>query len=286
MPLRVIAVLVHLCTAVGCGVLATTTELAPAPSVLRTASRLELIETVQRIATVESMKASVDITLTVQSADATKEVRYRDVRGALLTRRPGWIRTNAEAPGGIAKVYDMVSDGNAFQVFIPWRNRVYEGRNELTEISEERVENLRPQHILDAIMLDPINRIDDVLLDIEMYGNAGYQILIQTEEGEDGKQRISRKYWFGRSDLELARLMILNHRTEIVTDAWYRDWHEDGGLPYPQFIKIERPLDGYTIDLEILKPGVNEEIPDSSFDLTLPSGIEVETIDKRSPEAP
>ena len=282
-PLRFLAVLVHLCTAVGCGVLAVTTELAPPPTVLRTASRLELIETVQRIAMVESMRASVDITLTVRSADLTKEERFREVRGALLTRRPGWIRTNAEAPGGIAMVYDMVSDGEQFRVFIPPRNRVYEGRNELTEISEERVENLRPQHILDAILIDPIENPDEVILDREMYGSAGYQILIQTEPGADGIRRITRKYWFSRADLKLARLIIFDDRTEVVTDAWYRDWGEDKGLPYPKFIEIERPLDGYILEFAILKPGLDEDIPDASFELALPSGVEVETVGKGSP---
>ena len=281
--LRFLAVLVHLCTAVGCGVLATTTELAPPPSVLPIASRLELIETVQRIAEVESMRASVDITLTVRDADMTKQVQSREVRGVLLTRRPGWIRTNAEAPGGIATVYDMVSNGEEFRVYIPLRNRVYEGRNELTETSEERVENLRPQHILDAIMLDPIENPDEVILDREMYGSAGYQILIQTEAGEDGIRRITRKYWFSRSDLELARLIIFDDRTEVVTDAWYRDWGEDKGLPYPQFIEIERPVDGYILEFAILKPGLNEDIPDTSFELAVPDGVEVETLGTRSP---
>lgn len=281
--LRFLAVLVHLCTAVGCGVLTTTTELAPPPSVLPAASRLELIETVQRIAKVESMRASVDITLTVRTADLTREVQSREVRGVLLTRRPGWIRTNAEAPGGIAMVYDMASDGEQFRVSIPLRNKVYEGRNELTEISEERIENMRPQHLLDAIMIEPIENPDEVILDREMYGSSGYQILIQTRDGEDGVRRITRKYWFSRSDLELARLIIFDDRTEVVTDAWYRDWGEDKGLPYPQSIEIERPLDGYIIELSILKPGLNEDIPDASFELTLPEGVEVETLGKRSP---
>ena len=281
--LRFLAVLVHLCTTVGCGVLATTTELAPPPSVLPAASRLELIETVQRIATVESMRASVDITLTVRAADLTEEVRSRDVRGVLITRRPGWIRTNAEAPGGITTVYDMASDGEQFRVFIPLRNRVYEGRNEMTEISEERIENLRPQHILDAIMINRIENPDEVILDREMYGSAGYQILIETEPGEDGIRRITRKYWFSRADLKLARLIIFNDRTEVVTDAWYRDWGEDKGLPYPQFLEIERPLDGYILEFAILKPGLNEDIPDASFELTLPDGVEVETLGNQSP---
>lgn len=262
---------------IGCGVLSTTAPLPPAPK-LMTANREALIDTIQRIASVDSMKAVIGVTLTVENSDKTKEVRYRDVRGALVTRRPGWIRTSGETPGGIAKVYDMVSDGSSFRVHLPWRNKVYEGRNELTHVSENRAENLRPQHILDAIMLEPISDLRGVLLDVEMYGSAGYQVLLQTDADEEGYRHIRRKYWFSRSDLELARLMILDDRTEIVTDAWYRDWSEHNGVPYPQFIRIERPQDGYELEIEILRPGLNEEIPDESFELALPKGIEVERV--------
>ena len=264
---------VCLAASLGCGVLSTTTPI-PTQPVYRSATRQELVDTLQRIASVESMRAVIDVTLTHETANRDKEVLYREVRGALVTRRPGWIRTSAETPGGIARVYDMVSDGEEFQVFLPWRNRVYEGRNELTHVSENRAENIRPQHILEAIMLEPIPNDRNVLLDIEAYGRSGFQVLHEIEEGEDGLLHIRRKYWFSRSDLQLARMMILNDRTELVTDTWYRDWQEDNGLPYPQHIRIERPKDGYTLAIEVVKPGLNEDIPDSSFDLSLPDDVE------------
>ena len=72
--------------------------------------------------------------------------------------------------------------------------------------------------------------------------------------------------------------MILDEETEVATDAWYRDWLEDKGLPYPQHIRVERPQDGYVLEIEILKPGLNEEIPDASFQLALPENIEIEQV--------
>ena len=271
------AIVVCLVASVGCGVLSTTTRLPP-PPVYETATRQELVETVQRIASIESMKAVIYVTLSYLTAERTKEVLYRQVRGALVTRRPGWIRTTAETPGGIAKIYDMVSDGRMFQVHLPWRNRVYEGLNELTRISDNRVENLRPQHILEAIMLEPLKDTQKVILDIERYGRSGYQVLHEVEEAGDGNLRIRRKYWFSRSDLNLARLMILDEQTEIITDAWYREWLEDDGLPYPQHIRIERPKDAYTLEIEIIRQDLNAEIPNGSFDLMLPDGVERETV--------
>lgn len=274
---RFLLAVVCLVAGLGCGVLSTTKEL-PASAPLLTASRQELIETVRRIAQIESLKAVTDTTLTLQTEDRSEETRYRNVRGALVTRRPAWIRTYGETPGGIAKVYDMVSDGRKFQVHVPWQNRVYEGLNELTEIARNRFKNLRPQHILDAIMLNPVDGDGEVLLDVETYGSAGYQVLLQIERSEDGEPLIRRKFWFNRSDLQLARLMILDDRTEVVTDAWYREWQEDNGLPFPRFIRIERPQDGYELEIEILRPGVNAEIPDESFELALPRDVEVQSI--------
>ena len=278
---RISAIVVCLAASLGCGVLSTTSRVAP-PPVFQTATRQELLDTLHRIASIESMKAVIEVTLSHLTADRTKEVTYYNVGGALVTRRPRWIRTNAVTPGGIAKAYDMVSDGETFQVHFPWRNRVYVGRNELSHISENRAENVRPQHILDAIMLEPIKDDLRILLDIETYGRSGYQVLHLVEETEDGILRIQRKYWFSRSDLSLSRLLILDEQAQVETDAWYRDWQEDQGLPYPQHIRIERPKDGYSLAIEIVKQSLNEEIPDDSFDLMLPDDVEREAVGEQS----
>ncbi len=278
---RFSALVVCVASTVSCAVLRTTTDITPAPS-YRTATKQELVDTIQRIASVQSMRASVEVTLTVQNNDRDKETQYRNVKGALVTRRPGLIRTNGETPAGIAVVYDMVSNGDVFQVHLPWRNRVYEGETAVTHISENRAENLRPQHMLDAIMLEPIGPDTKVLLDFNALGQSGYQILHMVEAGPDGEWRIVRKYWFNRSDLTLARMMILDDKAEPVTDAWYREWMEDNGLPYPQFIRIERPKDGYRLEIEILSPGLNEAVPDESFRLDLPPGIAIERVGSQS----
>ena len=277
MFLRISAVAVCLTVAPACGVLTTTTRLPPAPSI-RTATKAELLEKIGRIASVQSMRATIAVTLSVQNNERDRETAYRNVSGALVTRRPGLIRTYAETPGGIATVYDMVSDGKLFQVHLPWRNRVYEGTTAISHISENRVENIRPQHLLEAIMLDPIGDRSRTLLDFNMYGRSGYQVLHEVEESEDGDLRIRRKFWFSRSDLTLSRLMILDDGAELVTDVWYREWLQDNGLPYPRYLRIERTKDGYRVDLQIDKPGLNQPVPDESFDLKLPAGIVVERI--------
>lgn len=274
MLLRSGAVAVCLALGLGCGVLTTTTRLPPAP-VVQSATKKELLETIGRIASVMSMRAGIEVTLTVQTNERDRETEYREVSGALVIQRPDLIRTNAETPGGLAVIYDMASDGKKFQVHVPWQNRVLEGTTALTEISENRWENIRPQHMLEAIMLRPIDPGTHTLLDFNMYGRGGYQVLHELAQAADGEWRIHRKFWFSRSDLSLARLMILDEDAELLTDTWYREWLEDEGAPYARFVRIERPKDGYRLEIEITKPGLNQPLPGDAFDLDLPKGIVV-----------
>ncbi len=224
------------------------------------------------------MKSTIYIQLTVESDERDEKTEHREVRGALVTRRPRWIRTTAQTPGGISKAVDMVSNGRTYQVYVPWKNLVYEGSNRIDKRSENRAENIRPQHILDALMFEPIDVDQLILMDTESYGQSGYQIIHLVDRNGGGAPRISRKYWFSRGDLSLARLQILDPDAEIATDAWYRDWQEEAGLPYPKSVRIRRPRDGYQIDIQILKAGLNEPVADTSFVLNFPKDIQVERI--------
>ncbi len=267
----------------GCGLISTTTKVTP-PPVFQTAGRQQLIDKIEKLASIESMKSTIYITLTVESEDRAEKTQHREVRGALVTRRPRWIRTTAQTPGGMSKAIDMVSNGDTFQVHVPWKNLVYEGDNALDAPSDNRAENIRPQHILTAIMFAPIQQDQMILMDTESYGRTGYQVVHIVDRNVGGEPKIRRKYWFARDTLALARLQILDDDSELATDAWYRDWQDEDGLPYPKFAQIRRPQDGYQIDIQILKAGLNETVPDTSFVLTLPEDIEVERIGKPAGE--
>ena len=47
-------------------------------------------------------------------------------------------------------IFDMVSDGQTFRIFIPSKNQFLVGSNALDRTAKSPIENLRPQHILDA----------------------------------------------------------------------------------------------------------------------------------------
>ena len=59
--------------------------------------------------------------------------------------------------------FDMVSDGTDFKLWIPAKNKFVVGRNDLeSHKTGQPLENLRPQHIYEAILvgaIDPDNEI-------------------------------------------------------------------------------------------------------------------------------
>jgi len=49
----------------------------------------------------------------------------------------------------------MVSNGSQFRLYIPAKNRFIEGVNQIGNPSPNKLENLRPQHFLEALLVNP-----------------------------------------------------------------------------------------------------------------------------------
>ncbi len=49
------------------------------------------------------------------------------------------------------KAFDMVSNGKDFRLYLPSSNRFVTGSNQLIANSKNKIENLRPQHFLEAL---------------------------------------------------------------------------------------------------------------------------------------
>ena len=60
-----------------------------------------------------------------------------------------------QAPVVAKNIFDMVSDGEEFRIYIPSKNSFLVGPTTLVRPSKKPLENLRPQHIVEAIVLTP-----------------------------------------------------------------------------------------------------------------------------------
>lgn len=263
---------------------------------LKTASQAELIELINtQAARIKSLNATVDIAASVGGVKRGKVTEYQEIRGYVLVRKPAMLRMIGLFPVVRNRAFDMVSDGQVFRLSIPTRNKFFVGRNEVIHPSPRPLENLRPQHIFDALLLreiDPQNEIAVLEDGTEMVRDPktrkeveqdDYVILV-VRQGQTG-WFLARKIFFSRADLLPHRQVAYDKNGNVATDARYENFADHDGVSFPSLIHIERPQEEYSIGLSIVKLRLNETLNDGQFELPQPAGSQLVRLDIPSPSA-
>jgi outer membrane lipoprotein-sorting protein len=177
----------------------------------------------------------------------------------------------------------MVSDGREFKLWIPPQNKFVLGTNSQEPQPGKRLENMRPQHIYDALLLREIAADEIAVLE------NGYETVLDEKKhrvdqpdyelavirrGANG-WFLSRKISFSRTDLLPHRQMIYDQQGNVVTDARYDQYRDHDGVEFPDTIEIERPQEDYDITLSMVKLELNRSLKDDQFALEQPAGAEV-----------
>jgi outer membrane lipoprotein-sorting protein len=262
-------------------------------AVAKDATREELIEKFNGIAAnLKTLNATVDLRPTAGSKYSGLIEEYHEVKAFLLAKRPANIRMIGQAPVVAKTIFDMTSDGQAFRVSLPTKNKFLVGEVGVERNSAKPLENLRPQHLFDALLWPEIVKGEAVLFEEFNDENARYYVLTVLRGGYTTE--IRRKMWFDRTDLSIARVQNYGPKGALLSDARYSDWQPAGdaaGAPgttaYPRTIRIDRPHDDYRIDLQITKLTLNEDLPADRFQLTQPPNSELVHVgeDKDAPPA-
>ncbi|HWQ03411.1 MAG TPA: hypothetical protein VNL38_02930 [Candidatus Nitrosotenuis sp.] len=242
----------------------------------------ELTEKFNQLArAVRSVNAGVELNPVAGSAYSGVIEDYHDVRGFILAQRPSSIRVLGQAPVIGKNIFDMVSDGETFRIFIPSKNKFLVGPTNLERPAKKPIENLRPQHLLDAMFWPELDASSTVLF--EEFDASAARFYILTELRSAGAPEIARKIWFERSDLSLARIQLYGPRGRLQADISYGDWLSAGaGLPaYPRHIRVARPHDDYQLEIRIHKLTLNEEISAERFRLEQPAGSELVNVNEK-----
>jgi outer membrane lipoprotein-sorting protein len=172
----------------------------------------------------------------------------------------------------------MASNGETFQMYLPSRKRFFVGKAVEEKRSENRTENIRPQHILEALLIEPQQPDEWATLQNAVEGLTPYQVVSLVSPQSEQKAKVTRKFWFTRETFELSHMQILDDHGDTATLARYEQWAEQDGLPYAAAVTVIRPGDGYTLQIRILTPGLNETVPEDSFVLETPEGVTVERL--------
>jgi hypothetical protein len=157
-------------------------KVVPLLGPLAGASTTQLIEEVNRAASVRSIRGKIDIQIEDTSfAESGVAEKYRTADGTVYLQRPGQIYLKIQAPFVGTNIAEMTSDGERFRVavlqgddkyrrFVRGTNsavypkltmedarpagKVDKGKNGDRTVSV--LSNLRPQHFTDALMVRPI----------------------------------------------------------------------------------------------------------------------------------
>ena len=263
----------------------TTRTIAPsAKPVVKDATREELLDQYNEIAAgVKSVNATVELRPTAGSQYSGVIEEYHEVKAFLLAGRPERIRMIGQAPVVGTTVFDMASDGETFRVSIPSKNKFLVGQVAVERLSSQPIENLRPQHLVDALLWPPVRKEETVLFEEFNDENARYYVLTILRGGY--RTEILRKIWVNRADLQVSRLQTFGPKGVLLSDVHVSDWQPraadqehpaaTGVQAFPRAIRIERPHDDYRLDLQITKLTLNEDIPADRFNLQQPEGSEL-----------
>lgn len=241
---------------------------------------------------IQSINAAVELAPTAGSAYSGVIEEYHQVQGFILAQKPADIRVIGQAPVLAKNIFDMVSDGKTFRIYIPSKNQFIVGPANLTRSAEKPIENLRPQHLLDALFWPEVGAQEPTLF--EEFEEAPNRYYIVTLLRAGARPKIDRKLWFDRADLSLARAEVYDDSGRIVSDIRLSDWQststaegqapaasasgEDAGISYPRHIVLRRPHDDYQLDIHITKLTLNERISADRFTLAQPAGTKLTEI--------
>ncbi len=259
---------------------------------LRNATQKQLIDYINSQAeNIKSLQATVDIDTTVGGAKRGKVTDYQEIRGYVLARKPAMLRMIGLMPVVRNRAFDMVSDGDQFKLWIPPKNKFITGHNQITHVSANALENVRPQHIFDALLLHHIDGQSEIAVlesDFEPVKVGKNAETLQPDYVIDvirkGQQNwfLSRKITFSRSDLLPHRQRIFDENGALVTDAHYDDFENYNGTNFPDRIEIWRPVEEYSIVLNIIKLQLNQSLTSEQFALSRPPGAELINLDEAS----
>jgi hypothetical protein len=271
----------------GCGAVKERTAVRIPPAFLeaRVATLPELVELIDRrwAAPVSLTVARFQVEFTGGSIDEGYFEKYRTAKGYLVAQRPDSVFVNILNPLTSSSVLVMASREHDFQIWIPTRNQFVVGSTDIRSDQDNPVYNVRPRHILEAILIDPVKGAHNIhfLEEAQDTRNKYYVIGVLTPEDSSTRVlQLRRKLWIERSTLSLARQQQFSGGA-LISEAEYGEPVEVGDRIVPTSVDLRRPVDRYSISFRFDPTSIqlDREIPEDSFILQQPAGAERVQVD-------
>jgi len=332
LKISTITVLFALLLISGCSLIHKKVETEKLLTPVANATTPELIAAVNKLVDVQSIHGLVDIQFEDTSfATSGLAEKYRTVPGSITLQRPGKIYLIIQAPLVASDIVQMTSDGEHFRIAILKGDEKYrkfvKGTNSAvyakldmdgnTKPSDKNSEtqavnalsNLRPQHLTDALLINPINtqapgtlyvqseffesEKDTTKSDSNKRVVRGYYFLDEVIANGDKGARLSRRFWFDRvGGIRFARLQSFDENGVLVNDVTYgpvTKFGAEGNLMLPAKISLTRPHDQYKISVTYQTPetlSINHEYKPDAFILINKANLPEVDLDEKKTAPP
>jgi hypothetical protein len=251
----------------------------------KTATFEALLGLLQRYDRIHSVSSSLEVEYFSGKKESGVIQEIKPQPGYILLRRPNSTRLVVQNFVTKTRELEVLSVEDDLSIYYRRDNALYVGKNSAKNLVAENGGNssgftvpIRGGHIYEAIIPQSI-QIDapGFLYSMEEENDPGskYYVLSVYREGATKRIHAVRKIWIERSSLSVARQQVYLDEGQLVSDILYSDETEVDGLKLPLRIHIDRPLDGYALNLEFKSWRIDPDLPDNAFTLKLPEGVQV-----------
>jgi len=270
----------------GCGVKTRiATPVTPGILQSKSAGFEELLGILRRYDDIHSLACNhIRVTLTSGRRERGWVEQYRSVPGYILLRRPDSVRLVIQNPVTQTTLLDVLSVGKDLSVWYPRENKFFVGSNSARElVAEDSPDSkgflipIRGTHLFEAIFPQSI-RTDapGVRISLEPAADSQRRYYVLGVYGDAAPPRIDviRKIWIERSGLTIARQELYGEG-EIASDVTYSNETPFGGFNLPLRVHIDRPLDGYSLDMQFEGWRIDPDLGPEAFSLNPPPGARI-----------
>jgi hypothetical protein len=251
----------------------------------KSATQEELMGIVNHYGKIRTLQARIkaEYTSQLKEKDQIELEKYPKAPGLIVLKRPDTTFLVINNPVMGKREISFLSSGDEFRVWIHGKRTLYIGKNSSRElIADDGQEKLkipiRAAHIYQALLPETIPTQDrDIRISKieERDARASYYLLTEYREESSLFLRPVREIRIERQSLTLSRQRIFDSEGRILSDISYSNMKQHDTFFLPGEIHMERPMDGYTLDLELKDWRTNPDIKDEVFQLEPPDGVKV-----------
>jgi hypothetical protein len=260
------------------------------PQNVQSAPPDQLVQSINRqYDAINTMSATVTFTATEGGSLKGKETTYTSFSGYILLRKPESLRVIGFLPVVHTRAFDMASDGSAFKLWIPPKNKVVEGANAITKPSQNALENMRPFIFFDSLLIRKITPSDLLLVTTDsptvmnpktkkLEFQPEYLLTVLDRQDGGNLLQAKRVIHFSRTSLRAIEEDLYGSDGQVQTQATYGPLQTFGTAQFPGTITIKWPLQQQQILITIQKLVLNQPLNDEQFQLTIPENTPVQKL--------